>query len=213
MRAGPGGLQELWTARLTVRDVLLCRDDPRLEVVATSSGRYDARLSVALAGRLVEFPRAFVSADLAVEGAEVRVVGTHLDSLDPAVALAQARELVTGPAGRSGAVVVLGDLNSDPCDEATAAAYRHMLTHGFTDCWPAWSPDQPGFTCGLGELLDDETPAGLDRRLDVVLARSGTEAPIRVTGAWLTGVDMADRDPATGLWASDHAGVVATLWL
>lgn len=52
--------------------------------------------------------------------------------------------------------------------------------------------------------------AGLDRRLDLVLvrAKSGRVAASR---GELTRNEVADRDPATGLWPSDNAGVVVHL--
>jgi len=48
----------------------------------------------------------------------------------------------------------------------------------------------------------------LSRRIDLVLFRGD----FGVMGTGVTGDDPADRTP-TGLWPSDHAGVMATLQL
>jgi len=44
-----------------------------------------------------------------------------------------------------------------------------------------------------------------------VLARPAPPREITASRAELTGNELQDRDPATGLWPSDHAGVVVQL--
>ena len=56
----------------------------------------------------------------------------------------------------------------------------------------------------------DATAAGFDHRIDLVLARTAAGGAAVDRGT-VTGNDVADRDPATGLWPSDHAGVVLRL--
>jgi hypothetical protein len=88
-----------------------------------------------------------------------------------------------------------------------------MLTkdHGFTDLW-VQQPDRAdlGDTASLSELVQDKAP-DFERRIDLVLARPAPQVQIADSRAEVTGSDLQDRDPATGLWPSDHAGVVVQL--
>jgi hypothetical protein len=116
--------------------------------------------------------------------------------------------------------VIVCDCNSNPASPAartplpigSGAAYR-LLTkdRGFTDLWL----QQPGrtdlgSTATLGEFVNDKTPH-FGRRIDLVLARPAPPVEITASRAELTGNELQDRDPATGLWPSDHAGVVVHL--
>lgn len=188
--------------RLTLRDVILVRIGTGLTVRDRGSGQYRTRLEVDLAGVKFAYVRGFVWADVERDGARFRFVTTHLESDDPDVTTAQAQELLAGPAAAPGTpVVVAGDLNSTP--DPPAAAYAVLTAAGFAD---AWRPEAgPGFTFGLSQTVNDEQPS-FDRRIDHVLVRGLT--PVR---GEVTGDEIADRDPATGLWPSDHAGVVTTL--
>jgi hypothetical protein len=116
--------------------------------------------------------------------------------------------------------VIVCDCNSNP-DSAAArtllpigsgGAYR-LLTKddGFADLW-VHQPGRagPGSTATLGELVNDKTP-DFNRRIDLVLARPAPPVEITANRAELTGNELQDRDPATGLWPSDHAGVVVQL--
>ncbi|MGH3330629.1 MAG: hypothetical protein ACRDPJ_04900, partial [Nocardioidaceae bacterium] len=82
---------------------------------------------------------------------------------------------------------------------------------GFTDMWLEWAPAPAGWTSGLSETVDDPTPAGFDHRIDMVFARTAPGDTLDVLNGDVTGNELTDRDPATGLWPSDHAGVVLTL--
>jgi hypothetical protein len=59
--------------------------------------------------------------------------------------------------------------------------------------------------------VNDATPAALTRRLDLALARPGAHARFTVRRAEITGDEVVDRDPRTGLWPSDHAGLVVSV--
>jgi len=59
--------------------------------------------------------------------------------------------------------------------------------------------------------VDDATPAGFDHRIDMIFARTPSGKPLEVTDGQVTGTRPADRDPVSGLWPSDHGGVVLTL--
>lgn len=212
--------------RLTMRDAMLVR--AQVPVLDSGAARYRANLSVQVAGLDLAPERGFQWVEVALAGRPVRVVNTHLESLGADLTLAQAEELVSAVPGDR-PVVILGDFNSDPLDDvvrdgaqaAPSAAYRTMLAAGFRDAW-AESADPaagPGWTACLGELLADPGD-GFDHRLDFVFVRGyGDWSPrlgeVGVTGTRpLDGGDGDDAD-ATGRpgvrWASDHAGVFATI--
>jgi len=62
-----------------------------------------------------------------------------------------------------------------------------------------------------GEGLDDPNSTGSCQRIDFALVRTpGGRVPEVVHGE-VTGTSPGDRNPVTGLWPSDHGGVVLRL--
>jgi hypothetical protein len=59
--------------------------------------------------------------------------------------------------------------------------------------------------------VNDPTAAGFDHRIDMVFARTQAGDALAVDRGEVTGTDLADRDPETGLWPSDHGGVMLRL--
>ena len=193
--------------RLTLRDVILVRADSAVTIRGRGGGQYSARLTVDLAGASFGYVRGFAWADVEAGGTRFRFLTTHLESASPEVAQAQATELLAGPAAATADPVVLaGDLNSaaDPPDPA----YAVLTGGGFADTWPPQAG--PGFTFGLTETLRDADPS-FEQRIDYVLARGLAPQQLEQTQGEVTGDEPADRDPETGLWPSDHAGVVVRL--
>ncbi|MET0692793.1 MAG: hypothetical protein ABWY56_02625, partial [Propionibacteriaceae bacterium] len=204
---------------LTLSDVILIRRGSQARVSASGGGQYEQRLVLDLAGAPFSFTRGFAWADITVGAATFRFVTTHLESQSAEVAKAQADELLANPVlGIDRAVVLVCDCNSDPSDAEVqagegvpgSAAYTTLTGGGFDDQWLQQEAPAPGFTSGLGELVNDTTADGFQHRLDLVLARAG-EGSVGFTEAHVTGAALTDRDPPTGLWPSDHAGVVAGL--
>jgi endonuclease/exonuclease/phosphatase family metal-dependent hydrolase len=204
--------------RLTMRDVILRRVGSDVQVESTSGANYAARLDVPLGGATFSFIRGYDVADVRVGHQRLRFVNTHLESQFSGLALAQAAELLQGPAAvRDRAVVVVCDCNSDPLDPSTKpgdptphfAPYR-LITGpgGFTDEWLRFAPAQAGFTSGLSELVNDPDTTGIDHRIDMVFARQADGSAMRADHGRVTGLD---RRTESGLWASDHAGVVLRL--
>jgi endonuclease/exonuclease/phosphatase family metal-dependent hydrolase len=192
-----GGAQ----VHLTDRDAILVREG--MPVAGTASARYEAALTIQLAGAPFTTWRGWVAVDLPGAGGPLRVVCTHLDAYASPIQLAQARELTSGPGAAPGAVVLLGDFNTWP-DERGRPTYEHLLAAGFTDAWTA-AGTGPGFTHAQTEDL--RLPArALNARLDLVLLRG----PVVTRAARLVGDQPGGRTRA-GLWPSDHVGVVATL--
>jgi endonuclease/exonuclease/phosphatase family metal-dependent hydrolase len=207
--------------RLTLRDVLLVRADAGITIADRGSGQYQNRLEIEVSGTRYAYIRGFAWADLEIGRSQLRLVTTHLESESADLALAQASELLAGPAGpRSGLTVIACDCNSDPQNQTVrppdsvppAAAYRRLTgSGGFADSWLAQGPAAGlGLTFGLNEGVDDPAPS-FSRRIDFVLARGLPPERLATGRGEVTGEEPADRDPGTGLWPSDHAGVVSRL--
>jgi endonuclease/exonuclease/phosphatase family metal-dependent hydrolase len=158
----------------------------------------------------VTVERGWVSVDAKVRGKTFRFINTHLEPIDiapqaqAAIQLAQATELLQGPANTSLPVVLVGDFNS-PADGSGTDTYEVLVGAGFEDTWSQTHPGDPGYTWGHDADLQNED-VNLTQRLDLVLFRGD----LRALSADIVGEDPADRTPS-GLWPSDHAGVVATL--
>jgi endonuclease/exonuclease/phosphatase family metal-dependent hydrolase len=203
--------------RHTDRIAMLIRteQDSGLEVLGTNSGHFKAtcKLPTAAVGP-IEIVRGWTSVDLSIRGKTVRFINTHLDGdcSDPAIQLAQAQEIVRGPVQEARdenlPVILLGDLNSK-ADGSGTPTYSELLKPkvGFVDTWTEGGSGS-GFTCCQNDDLRNTESVLSDRR-DFVLFRRG---PFQVIDAQVVGADPADRTPS-GLWPSDHAGVVVELRL
>jgi endonuclease/exonuclease/phosphatase family metal-dependent hydrolase len=206
-------------ARLTMRDVILRRVRSHVRVEQASGANYQARFAVKLGTATFSFIRGYNVADVRLGHQRLRFVNTHLESQSSGLALAQASELLTGPAAATRRpLVVVCDCNSDPLDHSTkpdaptvphSAAYD-LLTGagGLTDEWLRFAPAEEGFTSGLSELVNDPDTSGIDHRIDMVFARRADGSAMRADHGRITGLD---RRTDAGLWASDHAGVVLRL--
>ncbi len=206
--------------RLTMRDVVLMRVEDGLSATGTGGGVYANNLSVNILGRTMRFDRGYQWVDVRSGAQRFRFVNTHLESVSSDLALAQAQELLANaPASDRGTVFVC-DCNSDPLNDSVKpndhvphkAAYELITgAGGFTDEWLEFAPAEQGWTSGLSETVDDPTADGFDHRIDMVFGRTATGSVLAVERGEVTGTDVADRDPATGLWPSDHGGVVLRL--
>jgi endonuclease/exonuclease/phosphatase family metal-dependent hydrolase len=174
------------------RDVILVSDDaPELDVRRSASGQYQAQeVLTPPVGTPVSFARGWALIDGTFEGKKFRFVNTHLEvETFRATQEAQAREFLAGPAKAPGAVIATGDFNSaaDPSTtDAPTATYAALTKSWFDDAW-AVNGGAPGLTCCQNSPLTNSVS-------DLVVG----DTPISAT------------QPK---WASDHAGVVATLRL
>jgi endonuclease/exonuclease/phosphatase family metal-dependent hydrolase len=215
-----GTATETADIRLTMRDVILMRDSKRHDVVDAGGANYRARLDIPIASATYSFIRGYNWADVRVGSRPVRFINTHLEAFSSDLAFAQAQELLAGPAAHSGTTIIACDCNSDPLNDSVKprdtlphkAAYELITGPGdFTDQWLDRRPAWKGWTSGLSELVNDPTPAGFDHRIDMIFARDKWGHGLDTMWAKVTGSKLRDRDRATGLWPSDHAGVVIRL--
>ncbi len=195
--------------RLTDREVILARADsrgPRLHLSNVQVGTFANNLTLSTLTGVFMAQRGWASVDVQVRGQSFRFITTHLDPDAPLVQVAQADEIVQGPAHTMLPVLFVCDCNS-PADGTGTASYGHLIAAGFEDAWSAQHPRDPGFTCCEDENLLNSKPT-LTARIDLVLFRGD----FSVEDVTRVGDAPADRTPS-GLWPSDHAGVVARLWL
>lgn len=200
--------------RLRDSDAILVRADLTVQSVAT--GTYAAQVTVPLGPvGSVDLVRGWIAADVVSRGRQVRVVATHLEpkSTSPLLQLGQAEELIAMIASAPGAVVIAGDLNSDPRDPDPVTPYRMFLDAGFQDTWlgNGATRQADGFTCCHDATLDDVQP-DFDERIDHVLVRRapGAQGPMGPSHAEIIGDELHERG-ANGLWPSDHAGLLVRM--
>jgi hypothetical protein len=196
--------------RLVERQVILVRDDLRpaeLKLLGSASGGFETNLSFQIggdAGPVLTIERGWTSVDVKIRGKTVRIINTHLEAFHPLIRLAQAGELLAGPANTGVATVITGDLNSDPLLDVVPL-HGLLQSAGFNDVWAATNPDLPGLTWGHDEDLLNTEPT-LTERLDFILYRGNLEAmETRLFG------DQQDHRTPSGLWPSDHAGLFGRL--
>ena len=210
-RLFPAGFVDV---RLTQQEVILVRKTAGLKLTNAQGGQYAAFLTIpTVIGVPVSLPWAWASVDATLNGRSFRFATTHLDPTSGDAQQAQAAEFLAGPGATTMPIVWVGDFNSDA--DATVitgvpsatATYASIIAAGFSDAWKAKHPADPGFTCCQATDLRNPTSI-LTERDDLVLTRG----PFHVGKATLVGDQVADRLPS-GLWPSDHAGVVATLEL
>ena len=206
--------------RLTMRDVILVHVEDGLEVTDTGDQVYAHNLTIPLLGSTISFDRGYQWADVRSGANRLRFINTHLEAFSSDLALAQASELLQNAPASGRTNVFVCDCNSDPLnnsikpiDHVPHKAPYDLITGagGFTDEWLRLAPAEEGWTSGLSELVNDPTASGFDHRIDMVFARTPGGAGLAVDRGQVTGTDLADRDPDTGLWPSDHGGVVLRL--
>jgi len=203
--------------RLTQRDVILVRNDTPTEVTWSNaaSANFGTNLTLPTVLGPVEVTRGWTALDVVVNKREFRFINTHLEAFDLcnfdptqpcSLRLAQTSEILAGPALTKLPVVLAGDLNSGPDDAFQTDSWDFLVgSGGFDDAWMTANGDAPGFTCCQAEDLLNPAPL-LDERIDHILTRP----PVAVDKVKVVGDDQDDRTPS-GLWPSDHSGVVASL--
>ncbi len=207
--------------RMTMRDVILVRKHSGVRVTDRGDAIFTHNLAVDVAGVTMDFDRGYQWVDARLGHQRFRFVNSHFEAFSSDLALAQAQELLTVAAPTDRTTVFVCDCNSDPLNDSVkpidtvphSAPYNLIVGSGFTDQWLKWAPAERGWTAGLSETVDDPTADGFDHRIDMVFARSARGKTIPVVAGKVTGTRVTDRDPSTGLWPSDHGGVVLRLAL
>jgi endonuclease/exonuclease/phosphatase family metal-dependent hydrolase len=197
--------------RHTDREVILARTDlPRghLRLSNVKTGHFAINCQIpSVAFGPITITRGWASVDVWTRGRAFRLISTHLDGdclpYTSSVQVAQAQEILHGPADTSLPLIFVGDINASPLDP-TPSAYQVLTQAGLTDAWNA-ADSGNGFTCCQADDLLNPMSI-LDTRIDVVLFHGD----LQVRAVAVTGDDPANRT-TSGLWPSDHGGVAATL--
>lgn len=158
--------------------------------------------------------RGYVARQATVDGLPMLLVTSHLESGKAAEIVGlryyQASELaqVIGAAPR---VVLLGDLN----DVAGSPMYQVLAGAQLADAWAVMRPGVAGLTCCHAYDLSNPRPVFYER-IDYVWTRGFDGPSGRVQG----NISMTGALPSARvagefgrIWASDHAGLVATFVL
>jgi endonuclease/exonuclease/phosphatase family metal-dependent hydrolase len=211
---------ELIDLRITDRDVILARTDlprPQFDVSNVQTHRYEAifRFGSPVLGELA-VPRGWMSVDVEVLKTQFRFVNTHLENVYPflpdggQVQAAQVEELLAWTATAGMPVVMAGDFNAnaEPGPEHTGAVEK-IVAAGFADAWRTANPGDSGYTWPLFGEDQASGPKNPNERIDLVFAGGRVPGwPVRAVS-----IVAAERTGALEPWASDHAGVVAKVWL
>jgi len=181
--------------RLIDHDVLLARTDlPDLTLTNIQVHHFVHFLSANSIIGTITIPRGWISVDATIKGKTFRFLTTHLDTIS-AVRVAQGNELLQGPANTSLPVIFSGDFNSDA--DSGDQTYLNLIAAGFVDAWIVTNPGDPGYSC---------CHPTISLRVDLVLVLN----KVRPLNMEIVGNEPEDLTPS-GLFPSDHFGVVATL--
>ena len=191
---------EFFDIRMTDHDVILARGD-----VGTSnpgSDGYDLIVKFPLpTGDTVPFQRGYTWVDATVDDVDFTFVNTHLEvSAGGQLTYWQNRQVdeLLARFRDTGPIVVVGDFNSRPGENPYG-----LLTDVWTDAWVEVGTAD-SLTCCHPEVLTESRD--FYSRIDLILYGGSVFG----LSAEVVGVDPAGRTPS-GLWPSDHAGVVSTV--
>jgi endonuclease/exonuclease/phosphatase family metal-dependent hydrolase len=191
--------------RLTTRDAILARERGDLVISNARGSTYAVNLRVPTPVGPITLPRGWLAVDVQAHHGAFTFVSTHLDTVAP-IQSAQMAELMQITAALPLPLVLSGDFNSvaDSPSDPTHGTYQQAIDAGFVDGWSAPTPGDAGYTCCQDPALTNAASM-LDQRIDWILVRR-----LRVANISLVGNRPDDRTPS-GLWPSDHAGLVATV--
>jgi endonuclease/exonuclease/phosphatase family metal-dependent hydrolase len=181
-------------------NVVLVRRGSGVHVIAERTGDFSRALEVTtpMPGLVLSIARSWGWVDAEVEGRPFRFVNTHLEAWREEVRNAQRDELLSVLGAPDVPVLLVGDFNATP--------ERVGMPEEYVDAWAVAGEDGAGLTCGENtHLLAADDCLGV--RIDYVWVRGAR--PVR---CWVVGARREDRTPS-GLWPSDHAGVVAEIAL
>jgi endonuclease/exonuclease/phosphatase family metal-dependent hydrolase len=193
-------------ARLTLRNVILVRKGSKVKLGKTRTGNYKTRYEPNVGGIKIPVDRGWTSVEAHIGTHKFRFVNTHLEAYgDPKIREAQAKELTKGPFKTHEQLLFVGDLNSgdkadgEPEKPGDELAFAALTKFGFKNNGARQS-------CCFANLF--EPGQTFTHTVDHVLSKPG----LKTVKATITGHALSERTPS-GLWPSDHGGVVSTVRL
>ena len=213
----------LWV-RLKDRDAILARADVQIEEAA--SARYSSYFPIPIPGLPPDagIYEGWSSVVATVGGRSYRFVSTHLEIKELAleqpadIQVAQAHELLGLLTDETRPTIAVGDFNSylSSPDLFDRTSYQ-LITGtgegegGFVDSWLWPSRLAPGLTCCQNDDVNNLVST-FNKRVDYIFTRNMSQtlpAGQLVMGRGVVGDELSDIT-VSGLWPSDHGGVVAT---
>lgn len=190
---------------LSGSNTILRRRGSGVRVRSVRTGMYGQALSMTAMGDTeVTIARGWCAADCAPEDDPAAVftfIDTHTEAYDRESRNGQRDELVTMLPPGDAPVVLVGDFNSVPEEIG--------MPRGLQDAWIAAGngadPTDASTCCQAPDLSNAES--SLTERIDYVWVRG-----VDVVSSHRMGAEPADQSES-GLWPSDHAGVVAEVEL
>jgi endonuclease/exonuclease/phosphatase family metal-dependent hydrolase len=165
-------------------------------------GIFTDQLTVPLPSGGVTLSRGWAGMDGTVAGKKFRFIDPHAEAYSDDIATKQFKELLkTGAKSKKVTTIMAGDFNSDPTAQgAKAGGYNAVVGAGFKDTSGRQN------TCCQSETLTNN-PSTLSQWIDHIVVRPKAKVLKRVV------VGNKVSDMISGLWPSDHAGLVAKLRL
>lgn len=186
--------------RLTDYDVILARSDVTISRPTTAN--FEDPYSVELIG--LDIIRGYAAVDASVDGMTYRFVNTHLEAFSEEVRVAQIHELIESLSEETLPIVLVGDFNT-PAPHGTA--YQMLINAGYIDTWQVEAAGT-GNTCCQDADLRNEVSGHTTRIDQIFVSHSESEVSVLMTD---TVGDTPVERGASGVWPSDHAGVVAEI--
>jgi hypothetical protein len=202
--------------RVVDYDVILARGD--VEIARKTKHHFQYALEIP--GTTIVVPRGYVACDATIDGRTYRFVNTHLEPFSDLLKMAQAQELLMHLAYEMLPVIMVGDFNTN-ARSPRGDVYKFIQQSGFVDTWSRnllksyRTYNKKGQTSGHDSDLRNEKST-LDHRIDHIWVRSNVwRNGMQDIGSVLADVvgDHPEDKTATGLWPSDHAGVIAHIWI
>jgi endonuclease/exonuclease/phosphatase family metal-dependent hydrolase len=203
-----------YDVRLADRDAIIVRDG--VQFTNPHGANYAAAIPISVGGFSFPFKRGWASVDVNWSGGEaVRIFTTHLETqLATPVQVAQADELIGLIESSPLPVIAIGDFNSaansSAPPESKTPSYGKFIDAGLADAWMLRHPALEGLTCCHDELNLTSDAQPFDQRLDLMLTYGvavGSATTVHVIG------DRSVDHTPSGLWASDHAGLLMNFLL
>jgi endonuclease/exonuclease/phosphatase family metal-dependent hydrolase len=189
--------------RLVDHDIILVRNDVTFS--EPEAVTYDSMLVVP--DGPIYIPRGYVKIKAKVGETEFVYANTHLESADIiSIRKGQAEQLLADLADETLPVIISGDFNSVAPSGQT---YQYVLAQGYTDTWldNPLTYNENGYTFGHASNLQNETPS-FRIRIDFNFINADNNPTIGE--GFVLGDETRDKT-SSGLWASDHGGVVTKI--
>jgi len=149
--------------------------------------------------------RMVLEATVATPWGDVGVFVTHLTNGDAEVNRAQAESLMAFVNSRDHeTAIIAGDFNAT--EDSPQIEFLGQRTE---DVWRVANRQREGFTCCVDDLTSG-TSGQLEKRIDYLFLLGGPQQSIGVLDCQVV-LDQPFRTAGGWIWASDHAGLFATL--